>query len=495
MLTPLNKSAVRTLLPPLTLAVSLGAIYLATIAPGLSWANDGADGGDFISAAATGGIAHPTGYPLYLLIARPFQFIPLGSLAFRTNLLSALAAVLAACLIYAILVHAPGSPAAGNWLAGMSAGYALGISPVFWSQAVITEVYTLHTALVALSLLVSVWQPGSTAAQNRLSRLRGLIPGLAVGNHLTAVFLIPGALLSGAWTGHGKPDWRALGRILLWLAAGLLIYLALPLRALSGPVINWGNPLNWPNFSWLVSGSLYQRNLLEFSGAQILERGQAWAFLMRQQFEIPGLALGFLGLVYFFKPNRLYFITLANAVIFSLFAILYSTSDSYVYLLPVFVSFALWMGLGLAGLLDLAGKYKPAAEWAGAVVLLAWFALLAVNRWPLVDASHDLRADQFGTQVMREAPPNALLFVESDRASFALWYYHFALGQRPDLTVIVTDLLHFEWYDATLRAHYPRVQWPEGFLWVENIGPANPALPVCEVSYYEEQVFTCQPAP
>src|SRR6188768_2320149 len=60
----------------LILAVILALCYSVTMAPGLSWANGGADGGDLIAAAATNGVAHPSGYPLYLLLARVFQLIP-----------------------------------------------------------------------------------------------------------------------------------------------------------------------------------------------------------------------------------------------------------------------------------------------------------------------------------------------------------------------------------------------------------------------------------
>src|SRR5512136_2825733 len=92
-------------LPPGILALFLMGVYLTTMAPGLTWANFGVDGGDLITAAATGGIAHPTGYPLYLLLARLFQYLPIGSLAFRTNLMSALASTSAAALVYSIVVR------------------------------------------------------------------------------------------------------------------------------------------------------------------------------------------------------------------------------------------------------------------------------------------------------------------------------------------------------------------------------------------------------
>ena len=65
-------------------------LYLATLAPGISWANSGVDGGDYLSALNTGGIPHPTGYPTYLLLAKVIYLVPFGSLAFRGNLFSAI---------------------------------------------------------------------------------------------------------------------------------------------------------------------------------------------------------------------------------------------------------------------------------------------------------------------------------------------------------------------------------------------------------------------
>ena len=136
------------------LLISLAYLYLTTMASGLTWANGGSDGGDLITAAATGGIAHPSGYPLFLLLARFFQLLPVSSLAFRTNLMSAFFAVLTALLVYKIvhryLLLELGEGTAS--IAGLSAGYATGLSPLFWSQAVITEVYTLHAFLTALVL-------------------------------------------------------------------------------------------------------------------------------------------------------------------------------------------------------------------------------------------------------------------------------------------------------------------------------------------------------
>lgn len=476
--------------PPLLLTFSLLSIYLATIAPGLSWANDGADGGDFVTAIATGGIPHPTGYPVYLLLAKLFQWLPVGSLAFRTNLLSALAAVLAVLMMYGILVWLPDSPVYGNWLAGMIAGYFLGLSPLLWSQAVITEVYTLHLAFVTLSIFLALSTP-TFLSSLPLDRLRGLILGLSIGNHLTSVFLIPPVLFTAAWKTCRQFSWRSLFRISAWLGVGLLVYLILPIRALSNSPVNWGNPITVHQFVWLVTGELYQSRLADLTNSGIIERAQAWVTLLLQQFEPPGVTIALVGLVYFFKPSKLYFITIFNAIVFSLFSIFYASFDSYVYLIPVFLSFAIWIGLGVGRVLQSMSRHTRGAQAVTILLFSFLFFALIISRWTNVDAKNDLRAEQFGSHIMKITPRNAIVFVEGDRAIFALWYFHFALKQRPDIAILATDLLQANWYVEILRSTYPLINLSGDFFWPETVEAQNPGRAICYVSYWDSENISC----
>src|SRR4051794_18868150 len=45
-------------------------LYWMSAAPALTWAHDGADGGDLMAAAVVNGVPHPAGYPLYTLLLR-----------------------------------------------------------------------------------------------------------------------------------------------------------------------------------------------------------------------------------------------------------------------------------------------------------------------------------------------------------------------------------------------------------------------------------------
>ena len=483
-------------LPPIILAVSLFSLYLVTLAPDITWANGGSDGGDLITAAATGGIAHPTGYPLYLLIARLFQFLPLGTLAFRTNLMSALFTVLGAVLVYELVMRSSSQQKETYpWPAGLAAGYAFGMAPLVWSQAVITEVYALQAFFILLILYFYTQKaPIEFAAQKRMDYWRGLLLGLAMGNHITTMFLALPALILGSvhqkadvsgaaqrWFEKIRLDNAALRRQLTWFGIGLSIYLILPLRALAQPPVNWGNPVTLERFWWLVSGQLYRSYYLQVSLDGFWEQFQAWAALLSKQFGLPGLVLGLLGLIVFGRVSRLHILTTWTALVFSIFAVFYRSVDSYVYLIPLFISFAIWIGMGVAGLTREISQKNSALGLVFGLLLAGYFLGGVVINFRQVDASHDARAEVFGREVLSTAPENALIFAKGDQAIFAVWYFHFALKERPDLIVIATDLLHFEWYQETLQSTYPLLVLPEPFPWPATIEAANPALPVCSV--------------
>jgi hypothetical protein len=493
-------------LTPILLGGGLGAIYLASMAPGLTWANYGSDGGDLIAAATTGGVAHPTGYPVYLLIARLFQLIPIGSLAYRTNLMSGVAMTSAAVLVYGSVTRFLfGTVKRSPRLPGLVSACAFGLAPLVWSQAVITEVYALQAFFIALIFYLC-----TNRVSPRRDRLCGLILGLALGAHLTTMFLVPVVLLANGicrrmpddltqpkrisrWRDFYL-DWKSLLRQFVFLLAGSLIYLILPLRAGSHPPVNWGNPVTLGRFWWLVSGQLYQSDLSGLAIPALWERVQAWAVLFLGQFGLLGFVLGLMGLVVFFNPTRLHLITLWAVIAFSAFAIIYDTSDSFVYLIPAILSFAIWIGLGLDGIMDIFSRRWPKRGWIIGVVFLVYLFGLSIYNWPRVGASHDQRAETFGREVMATAPAHAILFTNGDSAIFTLWYFHYALKQRPDIVVVANDLLPFDWYRGSLRGAYPDLVLPDltDKPWFTAISEANPLRPVCYLYNVDSVEIDCR---
>ena len=128
-------------------------LYVATAAPTVATVFD--DSLEFHVVLPTLGIAHPSGYPLYTLLGKlATAIIPFRDPAGRANLLSALAAALAIAILYLVARRFAGSrPAAAVATA------AFAISPAWWSQATLAEVYALHGLLMILFIyLLLRWE-------------------------------------------------------------------------------------------------------------------------------------------------------------------------------------------------------------------------------------------------------------------------------------------------------------------------------------------------
>lgn len=488
--------------PPIILLLFLGVIYALTLAPGLTWANSSTDGGDLIAAAATGGVAHPTGYPTWFLLARLFQLLPFGSLAFRTNLLSAVAALAAALFVYLLIQRALAS--LGETIRCFSAlvgALAWGLSPLIWSQAVVTEVYALHAFFMALLLYLFYLDALHRIARPASDRWIGLLFGLGLGNHLTTLFLLPvlfvtvflrrRSVASGRWfflfNGH------SLARRFAWLALGSLVYLSLPIRALTNPPVNWGDPRTLADILWLVSGRLYAGYFFTLDGGAILPRLQAQAALLLDQFGALGLFVSLAGLILFFRRSPIYFALIWLTLVSIVFALGYASADAYLYLIPAFLSFSIWLGFGLAGLLS-----RFLVRWRGTVPVLSLVLLLALlfhagTNWQDVDASQDGRAEAFIQDVISSVPEDAILFANGDQAVFSLWYAQYAIGEREDVVIIASDLLQFPWYARTLRSTYPQLSLPVDYPFPETVVVNNPGHPVCYVEYEGSMQLTCDP--
>ena len=494
-------------MPPILLVISLAYVYLSTVAPGLTWANRGSDGGDLMTAAATNGIAHPSGYPFYLFIAKIFQILPVGSLAFRTNLMSVFFAILTALLVYAIVSRyllAGQNTYCVACIAGLSAGFATGFSPLFWSQAVITEVYTLHSFLIVFIVYLTLLPEKTNSQQQGLNRWRGLVYGLAVANHLTAILVIPGALVLNSLHPDSSTQgfagaikrisikWKSAREQVVWMFAGLLVYLMLPLRALKQPLINWGNPINLKNFWWLVSGKIYRAYYLQNAFASLGTRLEASASLLFQQFGLIGIILGFLGLVIFYKTSRLYILTIWIGVVFWITSLVYTSPDSYLYLIPTTISFSIWIGICVGLSITYLKKHKAFLQVLFLSFLVVNLIVGVIGSWEHVDASQDTRAENFVKEVLALAPENAIVFAEGDKAIFSLWYFHLVLDERPDLVVLATDLLHYDWYQESMKRTYPALVLPGPFPWTSSVIAANPGRDVCYVQYYDQAEILCE---
>jgi hypothetical protein len=445
---------------PAGVVVTACVVYVASLAPDLSFAHHGADGGDLIAAARTLGVPHPPGYPTYTLLAWLFSSaMPLGTIAYRVNLLSAACAAVTIGLLFwtAQILLPADEPVPGRLALPAATALTLAFSSLLWSQAVISEVYTLLALSAALLLWLLVrWRRDGG---DHVLWLAALFLGLGLGNHLTLVFAAPAAFVL-LW-----PERRRWFRIRTLLPAaglfliGLSVYVYLPLAAAHYPPVNWGNPQTWPRFVWVVTARQYQGFAFGLDLAAIPGRLSAWAGLLGDQFGWWGLAIALAGLWGWWQRDRRFALfSLTWISLAGIYAFFYDAGDSEVYLLPAMLLLALWWGEGARYLLQVSQHLRPRQyPWprlALSVVLLLPLLSLALH-WQAARPNDDGLARAYIDQALGCVEPDGLVISRGDKPTFALWYGLYAEGQRPDVAIVNGPLLAYSWYRDEMRRLYP----------------------------------------
>jgi hypothetical protein len=342
------------------------ALYIATLAPSVATVFD--DSLEFQVVLPSLGIAHPTGYPLYTLLGWLASRLPVGDLAYRVNLLSALAGAATVGILFltARRLNSSRLPAAL-----MSIVFALGT--VWWSQATIAEVYTLHGLAVALILYLTLSGRGTRAPW------LALVFGLALAHHRTTLLLAPGVGVYLLWSDPGvlrRP--RDLARLALAFLLPLALYLYLPLRGQSVASLDGAVVSTWSGFVNHVLASDY--NAFLSANPLAIERPAGYPLrLLASQMGLAALLLGLLGWLRWPKQPKqwtlLALVLAANLV----FALGYKTADVDVFYIPVVMVWLLAASAGLSWLLERLASWLDSLDLrSGQVWQIVLTALLAV---------------------------------------------------------------------------------------------------------------------
>ncbi len=496
----------------LSVAVIAGALYIITLAPTITWANAGTDGGDLITAAATLGVPHPPGYPLYITLGHLFAQLPIGNVALRMNLFSAMCMALTAALITWSLSPIPNlSPSAkssgqGRVGVGVSilAGLTFAAAPMVWGQATSAEVHALNALLVALilALLAPIVLRGKPIASHRLS-VACFVWGLSVTHQLTALALAPlffvvvrRALVIAQPAGGTRhlslvtPRALRITQYAFFFLLPLTLYLLLLPRAAAQPPINWLGEATPANFWSFITAEVYRGYAFALPPSDYPARLVAFAQLLMMQFGWIGLGLIGLGV---YRTRRHALAPVLSIALYVIFALGYNTADSYLYLIPVW----LWCAYAIA-----AGAHTLACHAARttqhvllSIIILLMPGLALVAHFTTQDLHADRTAEQFAQRVLAAAPADALLITHLDAHTFTLWYYRHVEAQRPDVAVIDARLAAFPWYDPMLRAQNQAlnvVEFDPEATWLDRLRAANPMRPVCDLDAVSAQLI-CQP--
>jgi hypothetical protein len=419
-------------------AIVLFALYAATSPRTVSLEDDGL----FILSSYFLGVEHPPGYPLFTLIGHIFSQLPFGSVAYRVHLASA---------FFGGLSGAAAWLCARKLIPGRLPAYlvalGLGFSPVFWSQAIIAEVYTLNAffflVLVYLGLRACPLGVAPDPADRRVLPLMAFVFGLSLSNHWPLMLLVAPSFLILLWPRRIE-ILKRLPLLVFLILLGLLPYAWMVYRSVSGIPISFDGPLQSLQEIWYFISRAGYRDVDTSVASNWLDRIQFFRYFVSEalaQFAVIGTLVAGIGI---WAQRR----TLGDRVTWFLVAAFVGPSflllcllgfeyDSVskhvfqVYPLPSYAVLALWMGIGFAWLLRrFALGARVAAPAAGALLAIV---LVLGSRSNMLE--HYDWAAKYAHAVLRALPPNANLFVSGDLDVAPIGYFHIIEGERPDITM------------------------------------------------------------
>ena len=369
-------------LAALVVALAAFVLYRVTLLPGL----DFGDTGSFQTMVGSPLITPRDGYPLYFGLGWIVLRLTGAEPAHALNLASAIEAAVGCGLVVLVAAELSGSIAAAA-----AATLLFTASYSFWSQAVIAEVYSLHIALVALTLLLLLrW--ANVPSSRRLCAFFAVY-ALGFGNHLSMVLLLPGYtifLLLAAPQG-----WRS-------MLAPRIVFMATACAAIGSLQYGWNLHTLWllpdpphgladtlQRFWFDVTKSDWRDTMvLNVPPSLLRDHLAMYWFDLSQQFGIAGPLLAAAGLVQLALISgrrAVLMVTLFAANV--IFAYSYNVGDAHVFYLPSHLLIALLVAPGLV----LAGRVARFGTPAAATLLALYAGARAYHDFPALDRSLDSR--------------------------------------------------------------------------------------------------------
>ena len=445
---PAGRAGAARLAPAVVAGVAL-IVYGRTLLPGIAFG----DWGEMQTVSHVLGVAHPTGYPSYVLLGWLAQLVPIGSVALRLNLMSAVLVAAALATVCAIAGRLGVRP-----ILAIAGALALGAVGTVWAAATVAEVNPLHLLLCALLLhRALVWE-----ARRRTVDLvvGGALVGLALGNHLLTLFVAPFIAVFVLWVGRREllaRPWIVVPGLLA-VVLGLSVYVYIPLAASRSPALPYNHPTTLDGVWWLVSGRQF-RDQFDFLSAKgpgvfIASLGALRDLaLARGTAALPLLGLIGIGIL------------LVRRTAFGLLCAAILLSGAYVwsnYLRLEHYLLVPWLILAIGASVALEGVARGAANLArrlgasearadrtvgsaAGIVALGFVVVLAGLNFAAADRSADRSGDDYVDAVFDALPQDAAILSYWD-ASTPLWHGAFVEGRRPDVLIVDdTNIVYEGW--------------------------------------------------
>jgi hypothetical protein len=450
-----------------SVSLAMGAFALSIYAYALAPSIVGGDSGELAAVLASGGIAHPPGYPLYSLLGRVFAALPFGLGAIRTNLLSALLAATTVVVLFKLITNALHPHSRNRYWIPLLCSALFAFSSLVWPYAEITEVFALNNCLLALFLFVlfRAFQEGSQTS----AKVAFLLAGLGCSHHSSFIFMAIPALT--AFVLLKRPKKEAFIVFFTFFSIGFTPFVYLSWLGRSEPLVAWGDPRTLKGLLTHVLRKEYGTFQLANVQGSFAANAEAlnytgllvWELFKQTLFLAP---LGFIAAGWAWREKNpkirfLLWATIPGALIYcAVFAFLSNLPIHHSFFLEIQMRFwqvplfvlCIWIGVGLERV-----RIPQALAYGAA-------AILAVTTLFLHQASSvqtgNLSFEKYGRSLLGPLPKDALFISRGDLQTNTTRYLQSVLGFRTDVIILDRSMASFPWMKERLLTHYPELRIP-----------------------------------
>lgn len=415
------------------------------------------DSAEFAVGAKTLGIVHAPGYPLYLVIAHLFTYLPFGDIAYRVNLFSSLSLALTAPVLYSLLLILIEE----RWVAATSA-LVFVWSYYGWINGIVAEVYApqlLTISVMGWLLALLYYQKQRGLLSQRLVIIIGVWYGICVAMAPTSILFSIGLtqailLLRVPWK---TATFAAFSSIAVFLIS--LAYF--PIRTQSAPLFNTagtydpaGNfhafDLTTPAGVWrMVSGRQFAS--LFFAEGYVPSLGRQMDFLgwFAGNFLGVGAVIGLIGgYILYKRKTALFAVWLCFWLPYTYFFLTYGADDTKMMFSPTYM---LWVVVFAYGLKWITEDQKLYFKSTVCLVLVGLFFIVD---FPLTNISDDTGVRDEAEAILAYVPQNSALFGQW-LDIVPLQYVQQVEKQHTDVTLYNVGLFRpapdFSYFDAQQR--------------------------------------------
>lgn len=406
-------------------------VYQKTLLPTVGfW-----DTAEFQTTPYTLDIAHPTGYPTFILLGKVFTFLPIKTVAYRLNLMSAFFTSMALTFIYATAVTLTSKP-----FISLSPVFFFAFSQVLWLNATHAEVHTLNLFFFSL-LIFLVTHINKTKTLKTLPLLSFLF-GLGIGNHLLLVLNVLAFLFATLFLfPKRKKGIKTYISTLFFFVLGISVYAFLPIRASQkSPLLTFDYDVStWDGFARHVTAADFRHFMFTAATKDTAQKLSFYLNLLINQFQGWGTGLASLGFLYClakFPRWAIFFllILLPNIA----FSLNYQNAAIDRYFLTSFAVITILMVYGLTLIHSFLNSKFPKVSF---LVLILPFFLPLYNlqlNFKKADQSQNFEGLKYAQSVFETVKSKAVI-ISWWSYSTPLWYLKYAEGNRLDIKIINAD--------------------------------------------------------